>query len=151
MRYETAIDLLTGLRSGRYSSVGLVDAGIEAITRTDDQLNAVVVRDFDNARKTAKAADAERLTSKNRPLLGLRRAKQSSPVKNGERHRNPFKDETKRHGRWRDATSIHCYAALSNCHDEVANPTAIRRPPLCVAADRVECAAHGRHKYGVPL
>ena len=71
MRYETATDLLTGLRSGQYSSAGLVDAAIEAITRADNQLNAVVVRDFDNARKTAKAADAERLTGKDRPLLGL--------------------------------------------------------------------------------
>ncbi len=51
------------MREQDISSLELTDCYIERIERTDETLNAVVVKDFDRARNTAKAADASREAS----------------------------------------------------------------------------------------
>ncbi|WP_332690880.1 amidase [Devosia sp.] len=71
MQYETATAQLVALRSGKISSVELVEASIARIEALDGKLNAIVVRDFERARDAAKAADAARAGGANLPLLGL--------------------------------------------------------------------------------
>jgi amidase len=71
MPYRTASELLAALRAQKVSSVELVEAAIARIQSLDEKLNAVVVHDFDRARKAAKDADAARARGEDRPLLGL--------------------------------------------------------------------------------
>ena len=59
----TATELTKRLRERDISSLELTDCFIERIERTDEALNAVVVKDFDRARDAAKAADACRKAS----------------------------------------------------------------------------------------
>ena len=63
--------MLRALRAGEVSAVELVDLLIGRIRRHEAKLNALVVRDFYRARDTARAADAERATGGDRPLLCL--------------------------------------------------------------------------------
>jgi amidase len=58
--FATASELLADLRGGKVSSTELTEAYIRRIEQHDPQLNAVVVRDFERARKAAQAADAAR-------------------------------------------------------------------------------------------
>ncbi len=57
LAYQNANALLRQLRSGEISSSELVLESIRRIERYDNQINAVVVRDFDRAREAALKAD----------------------------------------------------------------------------------------------
>ena len=65
----SATELTAKLRAGDISSLELTDHYIERIERSDEALNAVVVKDFDRARDAAKQADANK--EKSGPLHGL--------------------------------------------------------------------------------
>jgi fatty acid amide hydrolase len=54
----SATEIASGVRSGQLSAVEIVEAHIEQIVATHEQLNAVVVRTFDRARH--EAADVDR-------------------------------------------------------------------------------------------
>jgi amidase len=69
--YRSAGDLSAALKTGRISSVELVDNVIARIERFDPKLNAVVVRDFERARTAAKTADTALRSGDRRPLLGV--------------------------------------------------------------------------------
>jgi amidase len=71
MQFQSAIEQVTNLNSGKISSLELIDAAIEQIQNRDGSINAVVVRDFDRARDSAKAADKARASGSEKPLLGL--------------------------------------------------------------------------------
>jgi amidase len=65
----SATELAAKLRDGDISSLELTDHYIDRIERSDDALNAVVVKDFERAREAARQADAAK--DKSRPLHGL--------------------------------------------------------------------------------
>jgi amidase len=69
--YGSATDLLAALRRRDISSAELVAHAIDRIEALDDRVNAVVVRDFERARKAAEAADAALARGEQQPLLGL--------------------------------------------------------------------------------
>jgi amidase len=69
--FQTAGELLRTLRARDLSSIELVDHAIARIERHDPALNAVVARDFERARETARQTDAKRADGDARPLLGL--------------------------------------------------------------------------------
>jgi amidase len=72
--FSTAREMLQLLEAGDVSSAELTAFHIERIERYDGALNAVVVRDFERAMKTAREADAARAGVGWRPwqpLLGL--------------------------------------------------------------------------------
>ena len=69
--YRTATELVAALADKKFSSRELVDAAIARIEALDPKINAVVVRDFDRARATAKAADEALAKGEKKPLLGL--------------------------------------------------------------------------------
>ncbi len=58
--FSSAAAQAAKLRSGKISSLELLDHYIARVERHDPALNAVVVRDFDRAREHAKAADQKR-------------------------------------------------------------------------------------------
>ncbi|HWP19092.1 MAG TPA: amidase [Burkholderiaceae bacterium] len=62
---------LSALRRRERSAVSLVDEAIARIEAGDAAVNAVVVRDFERARRDAHAADARRAAGEDGPLLGL--------------------------------------------------------------------------------
>ncbi len=55
--FSSATALATKLRAGKISALALLDHYIDRVEKHDGALNAVVVRDFERARKRAKAAD----------------------------------------------------------------------------------------------
>jgi amidase len=63
-----AIELAAQIAAGKLSAIEAVDAAIARIEKLDGPINAVVVRDFDRARETAKLADARGV---NGPLHGV--------------------------------------------------------------------------------
>ena len=70
--FSSAAALAAKLRSGRLSALDLLDHYIARVEKHDPALNAVVVRDFDRARKRAKAADrALKKGAAQGPLHGL--------------------------------------------------------------------------------
>ncbi len=69
--YSTAAELAAALRERRVSSAELVDRSIARIESLDGKLNAVVVRDFDRARRAALEADKALARGEHRPLLGV--------------------------------------------------------------------------------
>jgi amidase len=69
--YRTAGDLVADLAARRVSAVELLDQAIARIEGLDKHINAVVVRDFDRARRAASAADQALARGERRPLLGL--------------------------------------------------------------------------------
>jgi amidase len=69
--FTTAGDLVAALAARKVGALELTDAMIARIERLDGPINAVVVRDFDQARDAAKAADAALARGERRPLLGL--------------------------------------------------------------------------------
>ena len=69
--YSTAHELVAMLAARQISARELCDEAIARIERLDQQINAVVVRDFDRARAAADAADAALAKGERRPLLGL--------------------------------------------------------------------------------
>ena len=58
LAFESALDLARKIRETEIGSRELTDYFIGRIERFDEQLNAVVVRDFERAREAADAADA---------------------------------------------------------------------------------------------
>ena len=71
LAYRSAGDLVKMLADRKISSRELVDAAIARIEALDPKINAVVVRDFERARKAAEEADAALARGERRPLLGL--------------------------------------------------------------------------------
>jgi amidase len=71
LAYQNANALLRQLRSGEISSSELVLESIRRIERYDNQINAVVVRDFDRAREAALKADKALARAESGALLGL--------------------------------------------------------------------------------
>jgi amidase len=69
--FASAVDMLAALRGGEVSSAELVERHIARIERYDEKVNAVVVRDFDRARRQAATTDSARSRGEDRPLLGL--------------------------------------------------------------------------------
>ena len=69
--YRGARELAVQLAAREVSSVELVNATIARIEALDGKLNAVVVRDFENARASATEADAALAKGERKPLLGL--------------------------------------------------------------------------------
>lgn len=59
------------LAAGQLSAAALCEAAIARIEAIDGALNAVVVRDFDRARRQAAEADAALARGERRPLLGV--------------------------------------------------------------------------------
>lgn len=55
--YSSATELVAQLRRKEIGSLELCDYFIDRIERFDDDVNALVVRDFDGAREAARAAD----------------------------------------------------------------------------------------------
>ena len=69
--YRTASEQVADLAARRVSAVELLDQSIARIDGLDKHINAVVVRDFDRARRAAVAADQALARGERRPLLGL--------------------------------------------------------------------------------
>jgi len=69
--YRSVRELAASLTSRQVSAVELTDRAIARIETLDGKLNAVVVRDFENARAAAKNADAALARGERRPLLGI--------------------------------------------------------------------------------
>ncbi|TMJ28686.1 MAG: amidase, partial [Alphaproteobacteria bacterium] len=69
--YRTAGEQVADLANRRVSAVELLDQAIARIESLDKSINAVVVRDFDRARRAAIAADQALARGERRPLLGL--------------------------------------------------------------------------------
>jgi amidase len=69
--YRSAGELVADLANRRVSAVELLDQAIARIEALDKSINAVVVRDFDRARRAAIAADQALARGERRPLLGL--------------------------------------------------------------------------------
>jgi amidase len=69
--YRSTRDLVAALAARQVSAAELLDHAIARINAHDSKLNAVVVRDFDNARAAAAEADAALARGERRPLLGI--------------------------------------------------------------------------------
>ena len=69
--YGTAAELAGALAAGTISALELTDHVIARIEALDPKLNAVVVRDFERARESARKADAALARGERRPLLGV--------------------------------------------------------------------------------
>jgi amidase len=69
--YCTVKAIADGLQRRRISALELTDHTIARIQALDIRLNAVVVRDFERARETAKVADIALAGGDRRPLLGV--------------------------------------------------------------------------------
>jgi amidase len=69
--FSTATEMLAALRAGQLSAVELLDLHVERIERLNPRLNVVVVKDYQAAGETARAADEARARGDARPLLGL--------------------------------------------------------------------------------
>jgi len=69
--FSTATEMLAALRGRRVSAVELLDLHVERIERLNARLNVLVVKDFQAAAETARAADEARARGDARPLLGL--------------------------------------------------------------------------------
>ena len=67
--FGSASALVRGLKSGRVTSVALLEAYLERVDRLGASINAIVVHDRDQARRDARAAD--RALSKGKPLGAL--------------------------------------------------------------------------------
>ena len=69
--FASATELLAALAAGRVTSSELTDLYIRRIERHDGRLNAVVVRDFERARRQARAADQAVARGEGGALRGL--------------------------------------------------------------------------------
>jgi amidase len=69
--YRTTTELVDLLVTRKVSAVELLQRSIARIEARDQQINAVVVRDFERARDGAKAADAALARGERAPLLGV--------------------------------------------------------------------------------
>lgn len=64
LSYRSALECLALLRSGELSSLELVDSCIARIEALNPKLNAVVAKDYERARGSARVADAARSSGK---------------------------------------------------------------------------------------
>jgi amidase len=71
MTINSATDQLKALQDKHVTSLDLVNATIARIEEVDGNINAVVARDFEGARRAAVDADRERAAGGHRALLGL--------------------------------------------------------------------------------
>ncbi|MES2342968.1 MAG: amidase family protein [Pseudomonadota bacterium] len=71
LAWASAGELSRALAAGQVSAVELTQAAITRIEARDGPINAVVVRDFEEARVSARAADAALARGERRPLLGV--------------------------------------------------------------------------------
>jgi len=69
--YGSISTLLSALHARKLSASELIEHTIARIEALDGRINAVVVRDFDRARDTARAADAALGRGERQPLLGI--------------------------------------------------------------------------------
>lgn len=69
--YQSATELVSDLANRKISSEELLEETISRIDSLDKKINAIVVRDFEQARVAAKAADASIAKGERKPLLGL--------------------------------------------------------------------------------
>lgn len=69
--FSTACEMLTALDRRELSAVELLDLHLRRIERYDQQLNAIVVRCFEAARRDAQATEAARTRGDRAALLGL--------------------------------------------------------------------------------
>lgn len=67
----TALETAALVRSGKISAVEACEAAIGRIEAKNGPLNAVVVKDYDRARKAARKIDERRTADDPRPLLGV--------------------------------------------------------------------------------
>src|SRR5947209_11398788 len=78
-----ALELAAALRRKDFSAVELLDACLGAVDRTNDDVNAVIWRDDEDARARARRADERIAAGGDAPFLGV-------PI--------PIKDLTEKHG-----------------------------------------------------
>ncbi|MEH3105606.1 MAG: amidase family protein, partial [Sphingomonas phyllosphaerae] len=71
MTEKTALQTAAAIRAGETSALAETDAAIARIEAGDGALNAVVVRDFDRARKAAAELDARIARGFDATLLGV--------------------------------------------------------------------------------
>lgn len=71
LAYRNVHELVAALAAREISSLALTDFCIARIETLDGKLNAVVVRDFENARAAAAEADAALARGERKPLLGI--------------------------------------------------------------------------------
>lgn len=71
MGFDTTTSLVADLRSGKISAREALDQSLERIAAHNDELNAIVVPDFDRARICAAAADAALARGERGALLGV--------------------------------------------------------------------------------
>ncbi|WP_375390602.1 amidase family protein [uncultured Sphingomonas sp.] len=71
MAERSALHTAAAVRSGDKTAAQVCDETIARIETRDGELNAVVVRDFDRARATARALDKRIATGFDAPLLGV--------------------------------------------------------------------------------
>ncbi|CCD92638.1 putative amidase [Bradyrhizobium sp. ORS 375] len=69
--FANAVETAKALAHREISSVELTQLAIDRITRHDDKINAVCVRDFDRALQAARGADERLARGERGPLLGL--------------------------------------------------------------------------------
>ncbi|MBW2551266.1 MAG: amidase [Deltaproteobacteria bacterium] len=69
LSYRSASECLALLRNGEASSLELVDSCIARIEALNPELNAVVAKDYERARESARAADSARSKGKDLGLL----------------------------------------------------------------------------------
>ena len=69
--YGSISTLLSALHARKVSASELIEHTIARIEALDGRINAVVVRDFDRARDTARAADAALGRGERQPFLGI--------------------------------------------------------------------------------
>jgi amidase len=71
MNFATTTELAAALQARKLSATELLEQSIARIEAHDAKINAVVVRDFERARRAAAAADAQLARGERRPLLGV--------------------------------------------------------------------------------
>lgn len=69
--FSSVTDMLTALRTRQISAVELLDTHLAQIERHNGELNAIVIPNYDEARRCAVAADEARARGAEKPLLGL--------------------------------------------------------------------------------
>ncbi|WP_408988129.1 amidase family protein [Sphingomonas sp. SUN019] len=70
-REKSALETAAAIRAGETTAIAETEAAIARIESRDSDLNAVVVRDFDNARKAAAEMDQRIAAGFDGPLLGV--------------------------------------------------------------------------------
>jgi amidase len=69
--FSSATDMLAALEQRKISSMELLELHLERIEKYNPKLNAIVIPNYENARKVAAAADDARSKGETGPFLGL--------------------------------------------------------------------------------